>query len=436
MEDRIALLNWRGALAPGHERASDGALLVGGINASNLVEAYGSPLLAIDLDVLDASIAEFLSICRPHEIEIAYAGKALLLVAIARHLAATSLHLDVCSLGEIVTAERAGFPAERMTLHGCAKPDDELDAVAAGRVGTVVADSLEEIERLAQRATVNRPIRTIVRVNTGIEAHTHDFVRTAGENSKFGVPDHDMSAVIVALRASPSLQFAGLHSHIGSQIYDTRAFVENVRALVLHAAHFHASGLRSEKLILGGGFGVQHDPDGEPAVPIRATIDAIAKAAAEAAQAAGIPMPRIGIEPGRALIAHAGTSMYRVMARKRQHTRTFVVVDGSMADNPRHALYDAYHHVVTATPRDAAAMDVTICGRSCENDVLGVARVPADLCAGDIVAMCTTGAYTYSMASNYNRFAKPAVVALRNRTHRPIAARQTLDEVIQNDCDA
>lgn len=431
----IDFLNWRDGLAPGHARADDGELLIGGIRAAELAAEYGTPLLVLDLDVFDAAIASFVDACAPYDIEIAYAGKALLLVAIARHLAATPLQIDVCSLGELATAERAGFPAARLALHGCGKAAAELDAVAAGRVGTVIADSLEEIERLASRANANRPIRVAVRVNTGIEAHTHAFIRTGGDNTKFGVPSSDLPAVIARLREASGLQYAGLHSHIGSQIYEVDAFAENVRLLVDVAARFTRAGLRSEMLIVGGGFGVQDDPAGERTVDIAATIEAIVGALDEAVATAAIDRPRIGIEPGRALIARAGTSLYRVMARKQQERRTFVVVDGSLADNPRPALYGAYHHTVAATARTGPSDEVTICGRSCENDMLGQAHVPNDLRASDLVAMCTTGAYTYSMASNYNRFAKPAVVAVRHGAHRPIARRQTLDDVLGEDCD-
>ena len=432
------LLDWHDGLAPGHARDVQGNLLVGGVPVAELARAYDTPVLALDLAVFDACVAEFVEACTPHGIEISYAGKAFLVTALARRLAPTPLNLDVCSLGEIVTAERAAFPADRMTLHGCGKPDDELDAVVAGRVGTVIADSLEEIMRLAARAAAadSKRVRVIVRVNTGIEAHTHEFVRTAGDNTKFGVPERNLDAAIVSIAQASHLQFVGLHSHIGSQIYEPRAFVENARALVGIAKRFAMAGCTSERLIVGGGFGVQYAPDGVSTVPIRSTIDAIADATKRATAEAGLPAPRVAIEPGRAIAARAGTSIYSVMARKRQSERTFLVVDGSLADNPRPALYGAYHHYTPATPRFGPVGEVTVSGRSCENDELGSARVPDDLQAGDLVAACTTGAYTYCMSSNYNRFVKPAVVALLGGEHWPWARRQTFDDVLHEDCNA
>lgn len=432
------LLDWHDGLAPGHERDSQGNLLLGRIPAAELAAAYATPLVAFDLDVFDASIAEFVAACAPYGVEISYAGKALLLVELARRLAATPLDLDVCSLGEIVTAERAHFPPERMTLHGCGKPDEELDAAVAGRVGTIVCDSLEEIERLAERAAAagGRRVRAIVRVNTGIEAHTHEFVRTTGDNTKFGVPERNLDAAIAALARATHVRFVGLHSHIGSQIYESHAFVENARALVGIAKRFAAGGCAIERLIVGGGFGVQYAPDGDRTVAIGATVEALALAVRDAAAQAGLPAPRIGIEPGRALAARPGTSIYTVRARKRQSERTYLVVDGSLADNPRPALYRAYHHYYEATGRAGARARVTVSGRSCENDELGTATVPDDLQAGDLVAACTTGAYTYCMSSNYNRFVKPAVVALQGGKHRPWARRQTIDDVLREDCNA
>ncbi len=427
-----APVRWRGGLAPGHERRG-GELLVGGVPVTELAAAYGTPLLAIDYDVLDASIARFLQACAPHSIEIAYAGKALLLVALARHLKHTPLLLDVCSLGELAAAERASFPPDRIGFHGCGKTDEELDAAAEGRVARVIVDNLEELRRLAARAAA-APISVLLRINPGIEAHTHEFVRTGGDKTKFGFDADSLAGALTAIGQSPGLRFEGLHAHIGSQIFETAAYLANLEALMERSAYFAAAGFLSTRIIVGGGFGVQMDPNEPQRFDAAKVVADLARVVGSLAQRWRVAPPRLGIEPGRALIAHAGTSLYRVMAVKEQFGRRFVIGEGGSYETPRPAIYGAYHHAYAASQRRPLRSSV-LCGRTCENDQLGIAQLPESLAAGDIVAMCTTGAYTYSMASNYNRFARPAVVAVRGGTHRLIARRETLDDVLRTDCD-
>jgi diaminopimelate decarboxylase len=417
------------------QRRSDGELLIGGVRARELAATYGTPLLALDYDVLDAAIAAFVGACAPHGIEIAYAGKALLLVALARHLKHTPLHLDVCSLGELAAAERAGFPPARISMHGCGKTDEELDAAAGRRVGRIIVDNIEELQRLASR-THGSSIPLLLRINTGIEAHTHQFVRTSGEESKFGFDADAVPAAIALLRKTPHLRFMGLHSHIGSQIYEQAAFAANAQALMERAAYCAEAGLQTQQLVVGGGFGVQMHPGRNEPLDLPITMQAIAHTINKEAERWGLAQPQIGIEPGRAIIANAGTSLYTVMAAKREFGRPYAIVDGGVYENPRPALYDAYHHILCASRDEENGVGTIVCGRTCENDRLGTGLLPADLRAGDLIAMCTTGAYTYSMASNYNRFTRPAVIAVRQGTHSLIARRETLDDVLRSDCDA
>ncbi|HKU68100.1 MAG TPA: diaminopimelate decarboxylase [Candidatus Baltobacteraceae bacterium] len=428
-------MHWQGSLAPGHGR-QDGELLIGGARASELAQQYGTPLVALDYGVFDAAIAAFCDACAPHDIEVAYAGKALLLVALARHMKHTPLHLDVCSLGELAAAERAAFPAERISMHGCGKTDDELDAAADARVGRIIVDNLDELRRLARRGNAERPIPLLLRLNTGIEAHTHEFIRTSGDNTKFGFDPDALPEAIRLLQTQANLRFTGLHAHIGSQIYEQNAFTANAQALMESAAQCAAAGLDTQRVIVGGGFGVQMHPEEPSMLDLPATIAAIASTIRTQAQRLRIAVPRAGIEPGRALIAHAGTSLYTVMAAKTEFGRPYAVIDGGVYENPRPALYDAYHHTIAASRESSSLAQTVVCGRTCENDRLGVAHLPDDLRAGELVAMCTTGAYTYSMASNYNRFTRPAVVAVREGTHRLIARRESIDDVLRSDCDA
>jgi diaminopimelate decarboxylase len=428
-------MQWNGRLAPGQSR-QNGELLIGNVRASELAQQYGTPLTAIDYGVFDAAITAFCEASEPHGIDVAYAGKALLLVALARHMKHTPLHLDVCSLGEIAAAERAGFPAERMSLHGCGKTDDELDAAAQRRVRRIIVDNVDELRRLARRGSEDAPIPLLLRLNTGIEAHTHEFVRTSGDKTKFGFDPDALPAALEILRTHTNLQFLGVHAHIGSQIYEQGAFAANAQALMERADECAAAGFPTAHVVVGGGFGVQMHPDEPSQLDLPATLEAIAATVRTEAHRRNLPVPRIGIEPGRALIAHAGTSLYTVMAVKSEFGRPYAIVDGGVYENPRPALYDAYHHTISASRESSALAETVVCGRTCENDRLGVAQLPDDLRAGELIAMCTTGAYTYSMASNYNRFTRPAVVAVREGTHRLIARRESIDDVLRSDCDA
>ena len=407
---------------------------LGGVATSLLAQTYGTPLLVLDGEELDAAIDAFATVQTELGVEVSYAGKALLFVALARRIAARGLGIDVCSLGELLTAERAGVAPGTLTMHGCGKTDEELQAACAGRVRRIVVDGMEEIERLAafSRATGCKAA-VVVRVNTGLEAHTHAYVRTGGEDSKFGVPLASLDAALAAVAAEPGLALAGIHSHIGSQIFEADAFLQNVPLAFDAYANVlrYAPGART--MILGGGFGVDSQPGGER-FALREVLGDVAVAAAREASGRGLAPPAIGIEPGRAIVARAGTSLYRVLAVKQNGTRRFAIVDGGLADNPRPALYGAYHHPVLADRESAVATrEFAICGRSCESDRLVDAPLPGDLRAGDLLALETTGAYTYSMASNYNRFSKPAVVIAERGTHRAVVRRETVADVLRND---
>lgn len=429
-------------LPPGFERAG-GALTFGGVSLQALAARHGTPLVVLDGALFDARVAAFRTAFGP-ETDISYAGKAFLCIALARRVDALGLSLDICSLGELRTAQAAAFPPERLRYHGCGKSDEELAAALEGDVARIVVDGEDELERLeAVAARLRRTATVLLRVNTGIEAHTHEMVRTAGENSKFGLlPMHALAAAL-RVRDSKHLTFAGLHSHIGSQIFEPRFFSDAIEPLFDLAAALHAERIVVAELIAGGGFAVRYAPQDEPApAPAAVAADLLGALRAGAART-GLRLPRLGIEPGRALAGEAGLSLYRVLAIKAHGARRFAIVDGSMADNPRPALYGSYHHVLRVGHLDGpasrhgeeAARATTICGRSCERDEMMTVPLPEDLRAGDLLAICTTGAYTYSMASNYNRFAKPAVVLVeRGRDHLWVR-RERDDETLRYDVD-
>jgi diaminopimelate decarboxylase len=403
---------------------------IAGIPARELAATYGTPLFVIDLDVLDLEIDRFLRACMPHGIAVGYAAKAFVCTALAEHLAATPLRIDVCSLGELVTVERGGFPAGRIYFHGCGKTDAELRAIVDRRVAFDVIDNLEELERLAAIATTAsdaQPVDVMLRINTGIEAHTHAFVRTGGENTKFGFARESLGAAFARIAELPSLRLIGLHSHIGSQIADAAPFVANLDELLAAAATARGLGLPVGELVCGGGIAVGDGIDD----PHPLDLDALAATLAERAGPSGLAL---SLEPGRALIARAGSSLYAIMGVKTHGSRRFVIVDGGMADNPRPIIYGAHHPAAVMSARAAGdPIAVTLAGRSCENDELGDYVLPAGLAAGDLLALQTTGAYTFSMASNYNRFGRPPVVFARDGHHRRVVRGETPEDVIARD---
>lgn len=409
-------------------------MLISGVDVGELAQTYGTPLVAINVDSIDASIASLHVACDRYGVEIAYAAKAFFCVEFGRHLAAHSgLGLDVCSLGELMVAERSGFAPERITMHGAGKSDGELRAAVEGRTGRIVIDGVDELRRLA---SFERPANVMLRLNTGVEAQTHAFVRTGGSDTKFGLALKDEAAAADILHDNAQLRFVGLHAHVGSQIFDSTPFVANSHALVEAAARFAAHGLRTERVIVGGGFGVpSHPDDEEQPLDIGTVIADVARCVRDCAGDLGLASPRIGIEPGRAIVGAAGTSIYRVLAVKRQSHRTFVVVDGGMYENPRPALYGARYRVAVVERSAAPSVAMTICGRTCENDELATAELPGDLHPGALLAMQTTGAYTFSMAGNYNRLPRPAVAAIQAGAHRPWVRRETLDDVLRRDVD-
>ena len=413
-------------MTPGHGRDGDGMLTIGGMRADVIAERYGTPVLVLDLAVFDRALHDIQSAAHAHGVHVSYAAKALMLTALARRLQRSGAGVDVASLGELVTAERGGIDAARITLHGAGKTDEEIEAAFLGRVGRIAVDSLDELRRIVARSQ-GRVLDLILRLNTGIEAHTHEFIRTAGDDSKFGIAPHEEPEAFTLLRSSPQLRLRGVHAHIGSQIFDAIPYEANAALLVDAIVRCRDASFReADTIVIGGGFGVQMHPESpDQRVDVAAVL-----ARAAAAVPKGI---HLEIEPGRAIVAAAGTSLYRVMAIKRYAKRTFVIVDGSIADNPRPALYGAYHHVVPARLSTQGDHAVTVSGRSCENDALADTALPRDLQAGDLLAFCTTGAYTYSMASTYNRFARPPVVAIENESAELWARRESIDDILRND---
>ena len=427
----------------------DGVLTVAGITASEFADTYGTPTFIVDEDDFRARARAFRDAFGAIGADVYYAGKAFLCVAAARWIADEGLNLDVCSGGELAVALRAGFPPERIGLHGNNKSVDELRRALEVGVGRIIVDSVEEIARLDALTTelgVIAPV--LVRVTSGVEAHTHEYISTSHEDQKFGfsigaVGQRGGAAwdAVQAVVAAPGLNLLGLHSHIGSQIFVTDGFeVAARRVLRLHARIRDELGIDLPELDLGGGFGIAYTTQDDPATP--ETLAASMRAIVDAECASlGIDVPRLSVEPGRAIAGPSTFTLYEVGTAKDVDldgglTRRYVSVDGGMSDNIRPALYGADYSCTVAS-RASSAMPVLsrVVGKHCESGDIVVRDeyLPADVRAGDLIAVPGTGAYCRSMASTYNHVPRAAVVAVRDGEARVILRRETEEDLLSLD---
>ncbi|GAB3815054.1 diaminopimelate decarboxylase [Micromonospora zhanjiangensis] len=424
--------------ARGVRRGADGALTVAGLDVRELARRYGTPAYVLDEDDLRARCRDFRA-AFPDE-DVYYAGKAFLCRAVVRIVAEEGLHLDVCSGGELAVALSAGMPAERIGFHGNNKSVAELTRAVDAGVGRIIVDSDDEITRLTELARRRgvRP-RVLVRVTVGVEAHTHEFIATAHEDQKFGFSLAGGAAAAAAFRILDEdvLELRGLHSHIGSQIFDTSGFeVSARRVLALQAQIRDARGVELPELDLGGGFGIAYTTQDDPASPadlakrLRKIVDG-------ECDVERLAVPRLSIEPGRALVGPAVFTLYEVGTVKDvDGIRTYVSVDGGMSDNIRTALYDAsYSATVASRASTAAPILARVVGKHCESGDIVVKDefLPADVQPGDLLAVPGTGAYCRSMASNYNHVPRPPVVAVRGGEARLIVRRETEDDLLALD---
>jgi diaminopimelate decarboxylase len=427
---------------PSSARRVAGALQLGGAGVTDLVAEHGTPALFLDEDDLRARARAY-SASYP-DVDVYYAGKAFLCTTVARWVAEEGLGLDVCTGGELAVALAAGFPPERIALHGNNKSRAELARAVEARVGHVIVDSFVEIERLAELcAAAGIRQRVLVRTTVGVEAHTHEFIATAHEDQKFGfsLRDGDAERAVAAVLAADSLELAGLHSHIGSQIFDTAAFEVAAHRVVGLAAAVHAThGVSVDEINLGGGLGISYVTGDDPETP-KQTVERLSTIVERECAAAGLPMPRLSVEPGRAIVGPSAITVYEVGTVKEVTldgglTRSYVSVDGGMSDNIRTALYGAEYTCALANrAADTPPKLSRIVGKHCESGdvVVRDAWLPSDVRPGDLIAVAATGAYCRSMASNYNHVPRPPVIAVRDGASSVIVRRETEADLLSLD---
>ncbi len=419
-------------------RGNDGALELGGVDLRHLAARYGTPLYVYDERTLRETARGFREALASHypDSRVVYAGKAFLTTELVRIVAEEGLGLDVVSGGELHVALRGGMPPERISLHGNNKSRRELAEALAAGIGKIVIDNDHEItllEDLVRNRT--EPVQVLIRINPGVDVHTHRKISTGIADSKFGFPivDGQAEAAMARIMQIPGLHLAGLHAHVGSQLFDSRSIRDGIDALLEFAGSMRdRHGFRLEHLSPGGGFGIAHTDADRPLDRETWAIE-LAGSIQNGCERRQLPLPAVTIEPGRSIVGPAAVALYETGAIKRlPGIRTYVSVDGGMADNIRPALYEATYIAAIANRTGVGAGEVvSIAGKYCESgDILieGI-ELPA-LEPGDLLAMPAVGAYTLSMASNYNMALRPPVVLVNNGQARLIRRRETYDDLV------
>jgi diaminopimelate decarboxylase len=419
---------------PDTARTEGSHLFVGGCDTFELAARFGTPLMIVDRATVEARAKAFASVVTPDHVY--YAGKAFCCVAILEVVKDLGLSLDVCSGGELATALTAGFPPDRILFHGNNKSETELEMARDAGVGRIVVDSFDELDRIA---AVGVQTDLLVRLTPGVEAHTHEFVQTGQEDSKFGftlAEDVALEAVTRAM-AVPGCKLVGVHAHIGSQIFELAAFDLAIQRLATFLAEARERvGFVPRELNLGGGFGVAHTRDEMTPDPAESAARLVAAVDREF-RTRSLTVPDVYLEPGRALVGSSAVTLYKVGTIKRiPGVRTYVSVDGGMSDNIRPALYGARYEARLAARMDAPeGPRVTIAGKHCESGDILIrdAHLPADVAPGDLLVIPATGAYTYSMANNYNRLPRPGIVMVGDGAAVEIVRRETYEDVLRLD---
>lgn len=431
-------------------RRADGQLSIDSLGVRDLAREFGTPLFVIDEADVRARAAAIRSAFDAQFARIGsratvyYAAKAFLCTEVARWVDQAGLNIDVCSGGELAVALAAGTDPSHIGLHGNNKSNAEIDRAVAAGVGVIVIDSLIEIERIADASARHaRTQRVRLRVNSGVHAHTHEYLATAREDQKFGITLADVPAAVARIRSLGGLEFLGLHSHIGSQIFETDGFAEAARRLLAVHAELLRGGPVPE-LNLGGGFGIAYTGVDE-IMPIETIARRFADVVATECSELGIPVPAIAIEPGRSVIGPSTVTLYEVGTTKPvevsgaddgSSSRLYVSVDGGMSDNIRSALYAADYSVRIASRfSNAAPALVRVVGKHCESGDVVVRDdyLPGDVTPGDLVAVPATGAYCWSLASNYNYLGRPPVIAVSGGLARVIVRGETEADVLSRD---
>lgn len=420
---------------------AQGHLEIGGCDVTDLAKEFGTPLYIVDETLVRQRAREFTEAFRKTGLrfQVAYASKAFCVMAMCRVAEEEGMSLDVVSDGELHTALKAGFPAERIHFHGNNKTPDEINMALDANIGCFVVDNFTEMQLLnALAQEKGKTVNVLLRITPGVEAHTHDYISTGQQDSKFGFDLGNgtaFRAVEQAIAAS-NLKLLGVHSHIGSQIFEVEGFRMAVEKVAAFAIEIRAKlGETFSVINLGGGFGIRY-VEGDTPLPVGQYVQAISDAMISSCKAADFPLPEIWIEPGRSIVGDAGTTLYTIGTSKDiPGVRKYIAVDGGMTDNPRPALYESKYDALLANRANEEATEVvSVAGKACESGDMLIwdLKLPESK-SGDLLAVFCTGAYNYAMASNYNRIRRPAVVFVKDGKADLVVARESHEDISRND---
>jgi len=426
----------------GTSRINDnGRLEIGGCDTADLVEKFGTPLYVVDEALVRQRCSEFVEAFKASglKFQVAYASKAFCVMAMCRIAEQEGMSLDVVSDGELYTALQAGFPPERIHFHGNNKTPEEIEMALDAEIGCFVVDNFIELELLnAIAAERGRKVKVLLRITPGVSAHTHEYISTGQQDSKFGFDLANGSAYRGIEQASklPNLEVLGVHSHIGSQIFEVEGFKMAVEKVIGFATKVRDElNVLFQVVNLGGGFGIRY-VEGDTPLPIAEYVKAITEGITSYFTSHDYPIPEIWIEPGRSIVGDAGTTLYTVGTFKDiPGIRKYVAVDGGMTDNPRPALYESKYEAMLANRATEPKEEVvSIAGKCCESgDMLIWDLELPKVQTGDVLAVACTGAYNYAMSSNYNRIRRPAVVFVKDGQADLVVKRESYDNIVGND---
>ncbi|WP_418965280.1 diaminopimelate decarboxylase [Cetobacterium sp.] len=419
----------------------DGVLEIGGISVKKLQKEYGTPLYVYDLELMENKMKNIKSSFKSDRFKttIVYASKAYLSKGMTQVVDRMGFHIDAVSSGELYTILSSNFPAKKIHMHGNNKSLEEIDMCVENEIGSIILDNRFEADRVAEACKkFNKKMNVMLRLNIGIDAHTHEYIKTSKHSSKFGesIFDRDIVSIVSEIIQKKELNFLGFHCHIGSQIFDEMAFCEGIKTMVEFTKKISQElDIVIPEINIGGGFGVRYTEE-DTDVDLKKIMKKIIGCLEESLESAELTIENVSIEPGRSIVAQAGSTLYTVGGEKKTFGgEKYIFIDGGMTDNIRPALYQAKYECIVANRLDENKKEiVTLAGKCCESGDIIAKNIKLNRCvAGDIVLVSCTGAYGHSMSSNYNKALRPAVVFVKNGKSYLISKRETYEELVQND---